>query len=414
MRSAVDNPFQPGSDVVPKIWAGRVRELTDWSNVVRPRVSAGQYERGRVILGEPGLGKSSLVTRIAEQAERAGDWTTPQVRIALGTDPIKRLASAVLKLADRAGLPASREKRIAELIRRVQAISIAGYSVATRDAGADGPEPHVALTDLLEQVGRAAIKQNRVALIHMDEVQNITSEEALSQVLVALGDTIALKIWVEVPGIGPVERHLPIAVYLTGLPEFDESNDVRRGATFSRRFSKTVLEPLSDDDVRASLHELIDPGWKVLKADGTPDVVRMHPDAADLIVELSRGEPFLFQLAGEKAWNAGTGNVITREDVEWGWEQASAEASAHVERVLDRLPPRERQFLEAMASLDPSQRYQAKIAAAAGFAKPTDAGPASQRLDKVRGIIKRGKPYSFRHRAVEAYLTSNWPDIDEE
>ncbi|MDH6238225.1 hypothetical protein [Cryobacterium sp. CG_9.6] len=47
-----------------------------------------------------------------------------------------------------------------------------------------------------------------------------------------------------------------------------------------------------------------------------------------------------------------------------------------------------------------------------GFAKTTDAGPTSQRLDSVRGIIERGKPYSFRHRAVEAYLTSDWPNVD--
>lgn len=412
MRSAVDNPFQPGSDVVPKVWAGRVREMTDWTNVVRPRLHAGQFERGRVILGEPGLGKSSLVIRIAEQAERAGDWTTPQIRIALGTDPIKRLATAVLELADKAGLAASREKRIAALIRRVQAISIAGYGVSMRDAGSDAPEPHVVLTDLLEQVGRAAVAQGKVALIHMDEVQNITSAEALSKVLIALGDAITRKIRVDVPGLGHIERSLPIAVYLTGLPEFDESSEVRRGATFSRRFSKTMLEPLSDEDIRASLQELITPGWEVLRGDGHPGIVRLHPDAAELIVGLSRGEPFLFQLAGERAWNAGTSDVITREDVEWGWTQAAPEAAAHVERVLDRLPTRERAFLEAMARLDPGARYQTKIAAAAGFAKPTDAGPASQRLDKVRGIINRGKPYSFRHRAVEAYLTSTWPEIE--
>ena len=42
----------------------------------------------------------------------------------------------------------------------------------------------------------------------------------------------------------------------------------------------------------------------------------------------------------------------------------------------------------------------------------TDAGPTSQRLDSVRGIIERGKPYTFRHRAVEAYLASDWPEVD--
>jgi len=65
-----------------------------------------------------------------------------------------------------------------------------------------------------------------------------------------------------------------------------------------------------------------------------------------------------------------------------------------------------------MAGLPPSARTLTRIADALGLAKPTDAGPTSQRLDAVRGIISRGKPYTFRHRAVEAYLTSDWPDLD--
>jgi hypothetical protein len=52
-----------------------------------------------------------------------------------------------------------------------------------------------------------------------------------------------------------------------------------------------------------------------------------------------------------------------------------------------------------------------RIAERVGFAKTTDAGPTAQRLDTVRGIIARGKPYTFRHRAVEAYLTSEWPNL---
>ncbi len=38
------------------------------------------------------------------------------------------------------------------------------------------------------------------------------------------------------------------------------------------------------------------------------------------------------------------------------------------------------------------------------------AGATSQRLDITRGIINRGSAYSFRHRAIGAYLTSDWPD----
>lgn len=110
MRTALNNPFSPGSDIVPEVWAGRTEQLSDWQNVVRPRRLAGLPERGRTILGEPGLGKSSLVRRIAQDAEARGDWVTPQLRIPSGTDPLKSVANALLDLAAQAGLPSSREE----------------------------------------------------------------------------------------------------------------------------------------------------------------------------------------------------------------------------------------------------------------------------------------------------------------
>lgn len=409
MRTAVNNPFQPGSDIVPEIWAGRSQYLSDWRDVLRPRLVAGLFERGRTILGEPGLGKSALVRRIAEEAGRAGDWVTPQIRLALGTDPLKRLATEILDLADRAGLAASREARIADLLRRVRSVAAGGVSVGL--GAAEGEEPHVALTDLLVEVGRAAIDGDHVVVVHVDEVQNITDETSRSQLLIALGDAITRKVEVRVPGVGSVERSLPIAVYLTGLPEFDDASGARKGATFARRFAVSVLDPLGDDDLRTALQPFVMDGLEVSGDQGV-EVVRMEQAAAEAVVEICRGEPFLFQLAGERAWYAGTGDVITRTEVRDGWRDAESEARSHVERILERLPERERQFVEAMAHLAPADRTLSGIAAEAGFLRPTDAGPTSQRLDRVRGIIRRGKPYAFRHRAIEALLTSGWPRID--
>lgn len=410
MRTALDNPFSPGSDTIPEVWAGRTEQLSDWRDVVRPRRIAGLPERGRTILGEPGLGKSTLVRKIAQEASRAGDWVTPQLRIPAGSDPLKLVANAVLKLADAAGLPASREKRIGEAISRVQAVAASGVSLTLR--GVEGPEPYAALSQLITEVGLAAIGQGQVmALIHIDEVQNITDEKALSQLLIALGDALTHEVEVEVPGGARVSRSLPIAVYLTGLPDFEDMAGARKGATFARRFKTTTLSALDDDDLTEALQEFVLAGWEIPDDDGGSTRVRMDPDAAARIVDLCRGEPFLFQLAGEQAWYAGSTQTITDEQVRQGWQGARREATAHVERILERLPARERQLLQAMAELPQPERTLTRIAEAMGFAKATDAGPTAQRLDTVRGIIDRGKPYSFRHRAVEAYLTSDWPNV---
>lgn len=410
MRDALDNPFSPGSDTVPAVWAGRVAQLSDWRDVLRPRLIAGLPERGRTILGEPGLGKSSLVRRIAQRASEAGDWVTPQLRIPSGSDPLKRVAAAVLQLADQAGLPASREQRINDALGRVQTVAVSGVSLTLR--GQEGPEPYSALTDLLVEVGRAAIARGNVALLHIDEVQNIAEEHALSQLLIALGDAITHEETVALPDGARVGRTLPLAVYLTGLPDFEDRAGARMGATFARRFMTTVLTAIDDDDIGAALQEFVLPGWEVPDGAGATARIRMDADAATAIVDLCRGEPFLFQLAGERAWYAGPGETITRTEVVSGWRGAQREAAAPVERILARLPERERTFIEAMARLPAQERSLSRIASEVGYAKATDAGTTAQRLDTVRGIVDRGKSYTFRHRAVEAYLSSDWPRVD--
>lgn len=410
MRSALNSPFSPGSDSVPEVWAGRTEQLSDWRDIVRPRRIAGLPERGRTILGEAGLGKSTLVRRIAREAAASGDWVTPQLRVPSGSDPLKLVATAILRLADDAGLPASREAGIKKALDRVQAVAASGISLTLRQT--DGPEPYTVLTGLLVEVGRAAIERGVAVVIHIDEVQNITDENVLSQLLIALGDALVFEEPVAVPGVGArVLRSLPIAVYLTGLPDFADMAGARKGATFARRFKTTTLSAIDDDDLASALHPFIIDGWPVPDGAGGISRIRMQPDAASTIVDLCRGEPFLFQLAGERAWYADTGEVITRAQVLHGWKAARSEAVSHVERILERLPARESQFLRAMADLPADERTLTRIAKDMGLARATDAGPTSQRLDSVRGIIERGKPYSFRHRAVEAYLTGDWPGV---
>lgn len=409
MRSAVNNPFTPGSDTVPQVWAGRLDQLVDWENVVRPRRISGLPERGRTILGEAGLGKSSLVRRIAAAAERRGDWVTPQLRIPSGTDPLKAVATAILRLADKAGLATAREKHIKELLDRVRIVSVKGMSLSLDRS--EGPEPYTALTDLLVEVGKAATARGQAVLLHIDEVQNIADEDTLSQLLISLGDAGAYEQTVVAPGGVRFSRALPIAIYLTGLPDFADMAGARKGATFARRFATTTLGPISDDDLVMALRPFVTQGWEVPNDDGGVDLVRMAPEAADRIVELCCGEPFLFQLAGERAWYAGTGDLITLDEVLAGWDGAKSEATAHVERILTRLPERERQLVEAMARLEPGERTLTTIAKEMGLEGATQAGPTAQRLDTIRGVIERGRPYTFRHRAVEAYLTTEWPRV---
>lgn len=412
MRTPLSSPFSPGSDTVPSVWAGRTKQLSDWHDVIRPRRLAGIPERGRTILGEAGLGKSTLVRRIAADAVQAGDWVTPQLRIPSGTDPLKRVATALLDLSQAAGLPLKRDRQLGELLGKVQQLSVAGVSMATREAR-DRPDAYSVLTELLIELGRAARRHgDTMVLIHVDEMQNISSPDVLSQMLIAFGDALVHEELESVPGGRQVAVALPIAVYLTGLPEFADMAGARQGATFARRFQTTILTPIGDEDFSAALQPFVTEGWPILTPQGTEARIFLEPDAQRYIVELSQGEPFLFQLAGQQAWFAGVDTVITRDDVRAGWGEARVEALSHVERILERLPESERAFLRAMAELEPDQRTATSIAQRLGYASATPIGPSAQRLDTKRGIIIRGKPYDFRHRAVGAYLTSDWPDLE--
>jgi hypothetical protein len=68
-------------------------------------------------------------------------------------------------------------------------------------------------------------------------------------------------------------------------------------------------------------------------------------------------------------------------------------------------------MIEVMAALGPEERSATAIAEGMGFAAVTQAAATAQRLDTARGLIERGRPYRFRHRAVEAFLTSSWPEV---
>ena len=408
MRSTVNNPFQPGSDRVPPVWAGRTELLSDWRDRVRVRRLAGEYERGRTVLGEPGIGKSVLARRIAGEALSGGALVTPQIRVPVGESPLRLLAAALLRLAEEAGLASRADAAIGSLLDRIQTISVLHAAVGLRPA--DEVPAHVTLARALVEIGRFAAAERRMVLVHLDEVQNITDGAELSQLMIVLGDALAHATPVRVPG-GELQMLLPIAVYLTGLPEFTDQASSRSGATFSRRFATTHLGPIDESDLEHSLRTFVVEGWPI--SDGERSVrITMTPGAAARIVQLCHGDPFLFQLAGQQAWDAGTGDRIDEDAVATGWSRARSEAAHHVDRLLERLPERERQMVECMAQLAPEERTLTNIARAMGFEAASQAGPTAMRLDNFRGIIERrgrSEPYVFRSRIVEARLTQDWP-----
>jgi len=249
----VESPFLPGSDAVPTIWAGRELELADAHRVARRRLQ-GIYERGRLITGEFGIGKSVLVNRIAQDFRAAGHLVTRAVRLPQHRDPLPLFADAVAELAS--GLDA----RLGRAARQVQEVTlpVVGGEVALRD---DAPTPEALLLRvraLLVEVGRAARRDGRLVVLHLDEVQNAPAD-GLSSLLTVLGDALAETVEETDPAGGIHTVFLPMAVYLSGLPALPR-RAAEVGTTFSRRFLVTRLEP--------STSPLCAPRWPRSEAGG--------------------------------------------------------------------------------------------------------------------------------------------------
>ena len=406
IRTPLTSPFAPGSDHIPEIWAGRQAELADFSAVVAPRRLAGLYERGRVVLGEPGIGKSVLVNRIAAAAKAEGHWVAEAVRLAAGEDAVSHLAEALRALV----LSQSSDARIgaaaAGLLGRIDELTLPVVGGGVKIGDRADRNRHRGVLRLLVELGRLAHADRALVVLRLDEVQHLRGDE-LSKVLTVLGDALNEEVEERDPTGQVRRRKLPIAVYLSGLPEFSLRADKAR-TTFTRRFKLLDLEPLEDEDLREALLAFEGAGYPVLTDDG-PACVTMERGAIDLVVHGCMGSPYLFQLIGDAAWSAGSGAVITRAEAQRGTAAARREIRANAELRVAGLTAKQLAYLRAAASIDTPARTAGAVAAVLG-ATSESLGPTARALDERHRLIRRlAGRVEFRSAAIERWLREDDP-----
>lgn len=406
VRSPVNSPFAPGSDHIPEVWAGRQAELADFELVAAPRRLAGVYDRGRVVLGEPGIGKSVLVGRIARQASAEGHWVAEAIRLAAGEQAVARLAATVRALAAAHSLDAAIGRAAGGLLDRVEEIALPVVGGGLKVRQPPQPNPHRDVFRLLVAVCHLAHAERRLVLLRIDEVQQLSGHQ-LSQVLTVLGDALNEEVEErDAAGIAR-QRKLPLLVYLSGLPEFSLRANAAR-TTFSRRFKLLDLEPLEEADLREALAPFTGDGWPVLTDEG-PARVHFASDAVDEIVARCLGSPYLFQLVGDAAWNAGSGAVVTAEEVRRGYLATRREISAYLHLRLADLTDKQVAYLRAAASVPEPERTAGRVAAQLGTTSDT-LGAVAQALDERHRVIRRvSGRVLFRSAALEALLRGELP-----
>jgi hypothetical protein len=368
----VNNPFNPGAGSEPPALTGR-DDLIQAAGVVLARTIAGRSDKGLLMLGLRGVGKTVLLDRIRRSAEAKGLRTlrieAPEDKSlpAMLAPELRRVLlglSSIAKAKDRA-------------VRGLRAL--AGFASALKatfndiEVGLDfKPEPGLAdngnleqdLPALLAAAGEAAKDAKTAIAIFLDELQYVP-EPQLAALITALHRVS--------------QDRLPVALIGAGLPQL-RGNTGKAKSYAERLFQFPEVGKLNLEAAKEAITAPLDEA-KVSIAD----------DALRRIIKDTDRYPYFLQEWGKHAWNAARGSPITLANVVTGSKTAIAALDADFFGVrLDRLTEAEKRYLRAMAELGPGPHRSGDIADQLG--KPVQAfGP-------VRGsLIKKGMVWSPRH-----------------
>lgn len=400
MRSAENSPFTPGYGVIPKVWAGRGQEFHEFDDEVMPRLRRGVYEQARLVTGDRGVGKTVFLAHLEEDAAAGRDWPV-RVTARRGEAVIRDLLIRVAETLAAHDAAAAVTGTIAEALRRMAGVRLGpgGVQLEVRDTTTpDAVDRGRGLADLLEEAARVAQSRDRVLVLLLDEVQN-ADDAALGDLCHALqhSQTVAE------PEIGPrgerLRRHLPLAVYLAGLPGLTEQ--IRRaGATFLERVAHLDFGLLRDPEVRDALTHF-----------AANEGVAIDADALDAMVAAVGGYPYFLHVVGKHVWTAGDADVIHLAEARRGIDAARIDIARFYGERLRGLGDAQFDWLSAAALLDSDDRTAGKVAAA--LDKTSDQLGWAVSALTAQGLIRpapgRGR-FQFALPGLDAHLRGYpWP-----
>ena len=368
----IKNPFSPGAGSPPPELAGRDAVL-EQARVLLGRVKAKRPEKSLLLTGLRGVGKTVLLNEIEVIAQASGYRTilveahdgkslavllAPHLRRLLFD--LNRLAGAGDKVRQGLGVLKS---FVSAIKLKVGDIDV-GIDIEPVKGNADSGDLEVDLPSLFVAVAEAAEDRGVGVALLIDEIQYFSAPE-LSALIMAMHKM--------------QQRQLPLVLVAAGLPILPGLAGESKSYA-ERLFSFPDIGPLPAPD---ALKALNDP---VIAAGEAFD-----PGALDAIVELTKGYPYFLQEWGYQVWNHARLSPITQDDVAQSSALVSRRLDENFFRVrYDRLTPREKEFLRAMAELGSGPYRTSDIAEAMQVAITA--------LGTVRAkLIKKGMIYSPSH-----------------
>jgi hypothetical protein len=364
-----NNPFAPGAGTQPPELAGRSGIIAD-ADIAIARAKSGRA-KSALLLGLRGVGKTVLLNRIAENAQSEGCEAifleAPEDQpLAQMLAPPLRSALFRLSATEKAQVGAKKALGVLRSFASVFKAKVGEieFGVKPESGVADSGNLEFDLPELLITVANAARQADTAIVLIVDEVQYLGSED-LSALIISLHK------------LG--QKGLPFLLYGAGLPQL--AGLAGNAKSYAERlFDYPDVGPLTDASAKDALRE-------PLRRQG----VDIHDDALAYIASKTQGYPYFLQEWGYQAWNTAASSPIGLSDVKLATKSALARLDTGFFKVrLDRLTPREKDYMGAMAALGAGPHRSGDIAAKLKLAV-TAAAPLRN------GLIKKGMIYSPQH-----------------
>lgn len=324
-----------------------------------------------MLLGLRGVGKTVLLNKIEQDAFELGHLTSfieaPEDR-ALSDLIYPKIHQVLRKMS----LVEEAKARTQAALRALRGFAGA-FKVTMGDFGiAVDAEPGVAdsgnieydLSELFVRVGEAAVAAKCAWTLLIDEVQYL-KEPDLAALIVALHKTS--------------QRGLPVLFFGAGLPQTAAlAGDAK--SYLERLFSYPAIGPLDAGSAADAVRRPIEDEGEQIES-----------EALSMIFQKTHGYPYFLQEWGFQSWNEAKASPINIHDVTQASDAALRRLDDGFFKVrFDRLTPKEREYVVAMARLGKGP-YRSSDVADILCEKSTALGP------RRASIIVKGMIYSPAH-----------------
>lgn len=366
------NPFSPGAGSPPPELAGR-DDILEQARITLGRIKAGRYEPSLMLVGLRGVGKTVLLNRIRELAERE-QYGVTMIEATESRSLPELLLPALRQILfqfDAMAKVSEKAKRGLRVLRSfIGSIKLKtgdlelSVNVDPERGSADSGDLEADLADLFVALGEAALDRKTAIAIIVDEMQYLDETE-MSALIMAMHRVS--------------QRQLPLVLIGAGLPQL--VGLAGRSKSYAERlFRYPEIGPLSKRYAREALQDPVkDQGAAFTEA------------ALDELVAVTHGYPYFLQEWGYHAWNLARESPIGIDVVRQATEVSIRKLDESFFRVrFDRLTPREKDYMRALADLGPGAHRSGDIAEHLGM-KVQSIAPLRS------GLIRKGMIHSPAH-----------------